>query len=96
MYTVRVMLSSGGALFTDLKEPTHTVTAAVRIMLKLAGTLITAGATATTVSSRCDHGQGSFSAVTLDSASVIWLNARSVVAEGSFTETCLFVQRTAS
>lgn len=50
--TVRVMLSSGGVSLTDLQEPTHTVTAAVKTMFKLAGTVITAGATATTARHR--------------------------------------------
>ena len=71
VHTVRVMLSSGGVLLTDLKDPTHTVTAAVKIMLKLAGTVITAGATATRTSNKCDQGHGSFSAAGADSESVM-------------------------
>lgn len=59
--TVRVMLSSGGVSFTDLHDPTHTVTAAVSTMFRFAGTVITAGASATTARHRCDRGQGSFS-----------------------------------
>lgn len=56
-----VMLSSGGVLLTDLHDPTHTVTAAVSMMLMLAGTLISTGATATIAKIKCENGQGSFS-----------------------------------
>ena len=55
------MLSSGGVSFTDLQDPTHTVTAAVTTMFQFAGTGITAGATATSAKHKCDKGHGNFS-----------------------------------
>lgn len=56
--TERVMLSSGGVSLTDLRDPTQTVTAAVNKMFRFAGTVITAGATATNARHKCDQGHG--------------------------------------
>lgn len=78
LLTERVMLSSGGVFLTDLLEPTHTVMAAVEMMFKLAGTLISIGATATMTSSKCDTGHGSCSTEGVETASVMWIVARQI------------------
>lgn len=52
------MASAGGAGLTDRQHPVNTVTQAVRMTLRLAGTVRKIGAAAMAASARCDKGAG--------------------------------------
>lgn len=56
--TFLVMASAGGAGLTDRQQPVNTVTQAVRMTLRLAGTVRKIGAAAMAASARCDKGAG--------------------------------------
>ena len=61
--TFLVMASGGGSGFTDLQQPTNTVSTAVKTMFALIGTGISSGATASSAKAACAAGAASSGAL---------------------------------